>query len=144
MGEKVNSCCFVGNSARQHEVKSLQSGEKLANFSIAVDASYKARDGNQVERAYFPRCVIYGKLADYVGSLEKGTLVSVVAEYTQKTYEKGGEKRESSEFRILNFRTLRRKRDSDQGGSSNGGNREQYNDSDYAPNNAPVEGYLPF
>jgi len=144
----MNSCCFVGNIVRQPEIKTFQSGDKVANFSIAVDASYKDRDGNNVERAYFPRCAVYGKLADYVGSLEKGTLVSVVGEYTQKPYEKDGVKREASEFRILHFRTLRRKRDdnsSDYGNRGNGGGNQQYNERDYAPNNAPeVEDDLPF
>jgi single-strand DNA-binding protein len=60
----INKAIVVGNLSRDPEVRSLASGENVANFSLATKARFKDRNGELQERTEWHRVVAFGKLAD--------------------------------------------------------------------------------
>ena len=100
---------------KQAEVKKLNNGDSVCSFSVAIDASYTDKAGQKVDRAYFPRFSAFGKTADYIATIERGSDVSVRGEYTVRKYQGAdGSEREAHEFKVHEFRTIRRKRDAEQ------------------------------
>ena len=45
----VNKCLFIGNLTADPEIRTMPNGEQVANFTIALNERYKAKDGNIVE-----------------------------------------------------------------------------------------------
>lgn len=72
----MNRITLIGRLGSDPTLRKMQSGESVANISIATDESYKDRDGNKVKQTEWHRVVVYGKLAEICGDyLKKGRLV---------------------------------------------------------------------
>ena len=78
----VNKVIVIGNLGANPEVRILpNSGQNVANFSLATTARFKDRNGDQQKRTEWHRVVAFGKLADtcqqFLGqrppSLRRGT-----------------------------------------------------------------------
>ena len=101
MGTLRNSAKFIGNLGGDPEVKNLESGKKVANFSLAVDSSYKDKDGNKVEDTTWIPCVAWGKTAELLEQYtKKGSKVAVDTTVTTRNYEKDGNKVYVTEFKV--------------------------------------------
>ena len=74
----VNKCLFIGNLTANPEIRTMPNGEQVANFSIALNERYKAKDGNIVENVEYVRIVLYRRLAEIAGQyLRKGSQIYV-------------------------------------------------------------------
>ena len=64
----------IGRLGQDIEMRYLPNGNAVANFSIAVDDSYKSKEtGQKVEQTEWVRCVAFGKSAEFLGEwLRKG------------------------------------------------------------------------
>lgn len=72
------------------------SGTSVINFALAVDRSFKNRDGER--ESDFLQCVAFGKTAELIGLyIQKGELMAVSGRLQSCTYEKDGEKRYATE-----------------------------------------------
>ena len=56
-----------GNLVRDPEVKFLESGTNVCNFTVACNERYTDRDGEQVERTAFVDCVAWARKAEFIG-----------------------------------------------------------------------------
>lgn len=83
------SSTYVGNLTRDPELKFLNDGKALVNFSIAVSRG----TGDKEYTSYFD-CVAFGSLAENIADLKKGTRLVVSGSFRQERYEKDGQKRE--------------------------------------------------
>ena len=73
-----NNVQLIGNLGQDPEIINLESGKKLAKFSIATNESYKDKNGEKVEQTYWHNIVAWDRLADFVKEyLERGQLVSI-------------------------------------------------------------------
>lgn len=89
----LNVVLVEGNLTRDPELKYLTSGTAVANFSIAVNRSWK-KDGEWVNEASFFDVVAWGKLGEVVAEyLKKGRGVRVVGSLKQDRWEQDGAKR---------------------------------------------------
>lgn len=62
-----------GNLGSDPDIREFNDGGKVANFSVAVNESWKDREGQKHERVEWFRCVARGGLAEVAGRyLEKG------------------------------------------------------------------------
>ncbi len=102
MNNLRNSVKLIGHLGKDPEVKSFDSGKKVATFSIATTDSYKNQKGEKVQDTQWHNIVIWGKLADVAGQyLKKGSEVAVEGKLVHRVYEtSGGEKRYSSEINV--------------------------------------------
>ncbi len=96
-----NKVQLIGNLGQDPEVVNLDSGSKLAKFSIATNESYRNTKGEKVTDTQWHNIVVWGKLAEVVEKfLYKGSEVAVEGKLIHRSYEtKEGEKRFISEIK---------------------------------------------
>lgn len=87
----------VGNVGKEVEVKTLENGTEVANFSIAVtDKAFTKKDGTQVpEHTEWIDVVAWNGLAKLSSYINKGDKVSVMGRWRSHTYESEGVQKRS-------------------------------------------------
>ncbi len=95
MSTLKNKVQLIGNVGNEPEITNLESGKKVAKFSIATNESYKDSKGEKVTNTQWHNIVAWGKIAEivekYVG---KGKEVALEGKLTSRSYEtKEGEKK---------------------------------------------------
>lgn len=91
----MNSVQIMGNLTRDPQMRATKTGRAVASFSVAVNRTYSAPNGEQRELTDFVNVVAWGSLAEAVGNqLKKGTRVFVEGRYSSRSYEtQDGQKR---------------------------------------------------
>ena len=79
---KVTLIGFLGNDA---EVRT-NDNRSFTTLSLATKSSYK-KDGQYISHTEWHRCVIFGKLSDFAGTLKKGAHLQVEGELRSREYE---------------------------------------------------------
>lgn len=104
----VNKCLFIGNLTADPEIRTMPNGEQVANFTIALNERYKAKDGNIVENVEYVRIVLYRRLAEIAGQyLHKGSQVYVEGRLkTRKWQDNNGQDRYTTEIQGDNLQML--------------------------------------
>ena len=95
MSTLKNKVQLIGNVGNEPEITNLESGKKVAKFSIATNESYKDSKGEKVTNTQWHNIVAWGKIAEivekYVGKAKE---VALEGKLTSRSYEtKEGEKR---------------------------------------------------
>jgi single-strand DNA-binding protein len=90
-----NKVQLIGNLGNDPEIITLDSGKKLAKFSLATNESYKDAAGQKTDKVEWHNLVAWGKTCDIIEKyLTKGKEVAVEGKLTSRSYEtKEGEKR---------------------------------------------------
>ncbi len=96
----VNKVILLGNLGKDPVVRSLESGAKVANFSLATSRTYKGQDGNPVEETEWHNVSLWGNLADLAEKyLTKGRQVFIEGRIRTRQYDdKEGVKRYITEI----------------------------------------------
>ncbi len=104
----LNKCLFIGNLTTDPEIRTMPNGEQVANFSIALNEKYKAKDGNVVENVEYVRIVLYRRLAEIaVQYLTKGSQVYIEGRLkTRKWQDSNGQDRYTTEIQGDNLQML--------------------------------------
>lgn len=104
----VNKCLFIGNLTADPEIRTMPNGEQVANFTIALNERYKAKDGNIVENVEYVRIVLYRRLAEIAGQyLHKGSQVYIEGRLkTRKWQDNNGQDRYTTEIQGDNLQML--------------------------------------
>lgn len=97
-----NRVQLIGNLGDDPEVINLDSGKKLAKFSLATNESYKNKEGEKITETQWHNIVAWGKTAEIVENyLTKGKEVVVDGKLMHRQYEtEKGEKRYITEIRL--------------------------------------------
>lgn len=95
----VNKCLFIGNIGKI-ETRYMTNGEAVTNFSLALNESYKDKQGNKVEKTEWVNCVAYKKLAEIMAEYCKvGQQIFVECRVqTRKYQDKSGQDKYVTEF----------------------------------------------
>ena len=120
----VNKVILVGNLGRDPEMRFMQNGEAVCNFSIATTDSWKDKSGQKQERTEWHNIVIYRKLAEIAGEyLKKGRPVYIEGRLqTRKWQTKEGQDRYTTEIIADQMQML--------GGREGGGASSSYDSMD--------------
>lgn len=104
----VNKVILIGRTGADAEIKYTSSGKAVANFSLAINDSFKNRDGEQTDRVEWVRCVAWEKLAEVCGEfLTKGKQAYAEGRLQTRTYEdREGNQRTVSEVVVRQLRLL--------------------------------------
>jgi len=96
----VNKVILLGNLGKDPVVRTLESGAKVANFSIATSRTYKGQDGNPVEETEWHNVSLWGNMADLAEKyLTKGRQVYIEGRIRTRQYDdKEGNKRSITEI----------------------------------------------
>ena len=74
----LNKAIIIGNLTRDPEIKSLPSGVKVANFSVATNRVWKDKNGLKQENVDYHNIVVFGRQAEIVGQyMKKGSSILV-------------------------------------------------------------------
>ncbi len=79
---KVTLIGFLGNDA---EVRT-NDNRSFTTLSLATKSSYK-KDGKYISHTEWHRCVVFGKLSEFAGTLKKGAHLQVEGELRSREYE---------------------------------------------------------
>ena len=96
-----NKVILVGNLTRDPELRTAGSGGvKVASFGLAVNDTYRDRDGNAIERPVFIDVDVWDRQAETAAQyLRKGRCVLVEGRLQMDTWEKDGQKRSKLKIR---------------------------------------------
>jgi single-strand DNA-binding protein len=99
MNSLRNKVQLIGNLGNDPEIITLESGKKLAKFSLATNESYKDASGQKVDNVQWHNLIAWNKTADIVEKyVTKGKEIAVEGKLTSRSYEtKEGEKRHITE-----------------------------------------------
>lgn len=102
MNAMKNTVQLIGHVGQDPEIKTLDGGKKLANFTIATNDSYKNDKGEKVEQTEWHKLVAWGKTAEIIEKyVIKGKEIAVEGKLTHRSYDdKNGEKRYVTEVVI--------------------------------------------
>lgn len=114
----INNCTFTGRLGADPEVKSFQSGDKIANVRLAVGSQWK-KDGEKKERTEWVSLVFRGGLVGVVESyLRKGSQIAVTGQMvTRKWQAQDGSDRYSTEIQVRDMTMIGGKSEGAGGGT---------------------------
>lgn len=106
MAGYLNKVTLIGNVGRDPEIRSTQSGERIANLSIATSEFWKNKQGEKQERTEWHRITIFNdKLVEIVDKyVKKGSKLYLEgALQTRKWIDNEGKDRYSTEVVLQRF-----------------------------------------
>lgn len=84
----VNKCIFIGNLGKDPDVRTTESGHRVAGFSIACSEKRKESPGETKERTEWISVICWDSLADFTQQyLRKGMQVYVEGTMRTRSYE---------------------------------------------------------
>ena len=95
----VNKVILVGNLGKDPEVRHLDNGRAVANFSIATSETYKNKQGERVTNTEWHNVVLWTPLAEIAERfLKKGNQVYIEGKLTTRSWDdQDGNKRYTTE-----------------------------------------------
>ena len=113
MAGSVNKVILLGNLGQDPDIRTMQSGKKVATMSIATSDSWKDKDtGQDQERTEWHRVVLWRRLAEIAGEyLNKGSKVYVEGQLRTRKWEQEGQTRYTTEIVARELQFLDSKND---------------------------------
>jgi single-strand DNA-binding protein len=95
----VNKVILIGNLGKDPEVRHLENGRAVANFSIATSETYKNKQGERVTNTEWHNVVLWTPLAEIAEKfLKKGGQVYIEGKLTTRSWDdQEGNKRYTTE-----------------------------------------------
>jgi len=112
----INKVILIGNLGKDPEIRSLESGDKMAKFSLATSESYKNKDGQKVDQTEWHNIVLWRGLAEVAEKyLKKGSTIYLEGKIRSRSWDdKEGNKRYTTEIIGDTFTMLGSKREESQ------------------------------
>ena len=95
-----NKVQLIGNLGNQPEVTTLDSGKKLAKFTMATNESYKNAKGEKITETQWHNIIAWGNTANIIEQyVNKGEELAIEGKLTSRSYDdKEGNKRYITEI----------------------------------------------
>ena len=95
----LNKAFIIGNLTRDPEMRSLPSGQPVANFGVATNRFW-TKDGQRQKQAEFHNIVLFGRLAEIAKQyLAKGSIVFIEGRIQNRSWDgKDGQKKYRTEI----------------------------------------------
>lgn len=105
MSTVKNSVTLIGHLGRTPEIRTLESGRKMAKFSIATNDSYRNNGGEWITETQWHNIIAWGKVAEKVEELlDKGSEISLEGKLMNSTYvDKTGAKKYYTHVQVNSF-----------------------------------------
>lgn len=116
MAKGFNKVVLLGNLTRDPELRTTNSGTSVCSFSLAVNRTWRDKDGNQQEDVTFVDCVAWAKAGEIIHQYtQKGRALLVSGRLESRSWEQDGQKRSKIEVTVEDFNFI--------GGDGGGGGR---------------------
>ena len=106
MAQGFNKVILMGNLTRDPEVRTTPSGQSVANFSLAVNRTWKDQSGQTQDAVSYIDCVAWGKVGEIIAQyVQKGRPLLVSGRLDQRSWEdkETGGKRSKVEVVVEDF-----------------------------------------
>jgi len=106
-----NKVILMGFLGKDAEVRTGNNNRNFTTLSIATKSSYKDKEsGEYISRTEWHNCIVFGKLAEFAGTLKKGAHIQVEGELRHTEYDswKTGTKQQSTQVRVTSILKLDR------------------------------------
>jgi single-strand DNA-binding protein len=135
----VNRVILLGRVGKPPEIRSVNNGKKVSNFSIATSESYKDKTtGEKKEVTEWHNIVAWSPIAEIIEKyVSKGDQIYIEGKLQTRSWEKDGVTRYTTEIVAGNLTLL-----GDRRGSNNEPKPQQNNQTTYASNEGTDD--LPF
>jgi single-strand DNA-binding protein len=103
----INKVILVGNVGNDPEIKTMQSGDRVANLSIATSESWKDKaTGERKEKTEWHRVVVFNQnLVNLVENyIKKGAKLYVEGQLETRSWEQDGVKKYTTEVVLTRFK----------------------------------------
>ncbi len=122
----VNKVILVGNLGKDPEVRHLEGGAVVANFSLATSEVYKDKSGNKNEQTEWHNIVVWRGLAEVAEKyLKKGMTIYIEGKLRTRSWDdKEGHKRYITEIVGDTFTILSKREGSTISGNQDFGSTE--------------------
>lgn len=109
----INKVHLIGNTGKDPEIRTLQSGKKVASFSLATSETWKDHSGEKQTETQWHNIKAWGNLAEVAEKyIRKGQLLYVEGKVTYSSYDdRDGNKRYITEIIASNLQMLGKKAD---------------------------------
>ena len=109
----MNKTILIGNVGGTPEVRTLDSGTKVANFSLATNENYTKKDGTKIEQTEWHRLEVWGNLANVAETIiKKGDRICIEGKIrTEKWEDKEGNPKTSVKIRVERIELLGKRRE---------------------------------
>ncbi|MEM6736855.1 MAG: single-stranded DNA-binding protein [Bacteroidota bacterium] len=105
-----NSVHLIGRLGNEPEVRTFESGKKMASFSLATNESYYNTEGEKMTDTQWHNIVVWGKKVDVVKNyLRKGSEIAMEGRLINRAYEKDGVKKYVTEINLNELLMMDRK-----------------------------------
>lgn len=102
MNALKNSVQLIGRLGNDPEIKTFESGKRMAVFSLATNETYYNNKEEKIEETQWHNIVVWGKKSETVENyLKKGSEIALQGKLVNRSYEKDGDKRYITEI-VLN------------------------------------------
>lgn len=97
-----NKVQLIGNLGNKPDIRSLESGKKMARFSMATNEVYRSQKGDKVTETQWHNLIAWGKVAELAEKfLEKGTEIMIEGKLINRNFtDKDGIKRYVTEIQV--------------------------------------------
>jgi single-strand DNA-binding protein len=97
-----NNIQLIGNLGGNPEIKTLDNGNKMAKFTIAINEKYTNKKGEKITDTQWHNITVFGNLATIAENyLAKGKEVALQGKLVNKSYDdKDGNKKYSTEILV--------------------------------------------
>ncbi|APU67119.1 single-stranded DNA-binding protein [Christiangramia fulva] len=83
-----NKVQLIGNVGNPPEIRNLESGKKVASFSLATNYNYRTSSGEKVQETQWHNLVAWGKAAEIIEThVGKGKEIAVEGKLSSRSYE---------------------------------------------------------
>ena len=124
MAGSVNKVILIGNLGADPEIKTMQSGDRVANLSVATSESWKDKaSGERKEKTEWHRVVVFNQNLMNVceNYLRKGSKIYIEGQLETRSWEQDGQKKYTTEIVLRPYRGEITMLDSKGSGASSGG-----------------------
>lgn len=140
MAGSVNKVILVGNLGADPDVRTMQSGDKVVNLSIATSESWSDKNsGERKERTEWHRVVVFnqGIVKVCENYLRKGAKVYIEGQLETRSWEQDGQKKYTTEIVLRPYRGELNMLDSR---GSSGGAGQSYDNNSMGGYDSPMGG----
>lgn len=104
----MNSVQIIGNLGDDGELKYTQGGSALLRLRVAVNDTWKDRDGNKQQKTHWMSCVLWGKRAEALHPhVNKGDKIGIEGSLEQRSWEdQNGNRRSTIEIKVRDVTLL--------------------------------------
>ena len=135
----LNRVTILGHVGKDPDIRRTQSGDAVANFSLATTKKWKEKGGEQKEHTEWHRITFFGRLAEVIEKyVAKGSLLYVEGELTTRKWkDANGNDKYSVEIKGNELKLLG-------GKTENHTTKKEYVDNQPAPTIDELDEDIPF